>query len=136
MTSLGHYVRLCELAEDCLERVALTYDPTGRLLSIAQGGVTTKFLYDGTRLIAEYNGSNTLLRRYVHGDGVDDPIVWYDSAGTTNKRDLFKDERGSVIAADTGAAVTSLKYDEYGTRRAAVALVEGLLPVAQRHIRR
>ena len=93
---------------------ALTYDPTGRLLSIAQGGVTTKFLYDGTRLIAEYNGSNTLLRRYVHGDGVDDPIVWYDSAGTTNKRDLFKDERGSVIAADTGAAVTSLKYDEYG----------------------
>jgi len=93
---------------------ALTYDPTGRLLSIAQGAVTTKFLYDGTKLIAEYNGSNGLLRRYVHGDGVDDPIVWYDSSGTTNKRNLFKDERGSVIAADTGAAVTSLKYDEYG----------------------
>jgi RHS repeat-associated protein len=93
---------------------ALTYDPTGRLLSVAQGAVTTKFLYDGTRLIAEYNGSNTLLRRYVHGDGVDDPIVWYDSSGTTNKRNLFKDERGSVIAADTGTAVTSLKYDEYG----------------------
>lgn len=93
---------------------ALTYDPTGRLLSIAQSGVTTKFLYDGTRLIAEYNGSNTLLRRYIHGDGVDDPIVWYDSTGTTNKRNLFKDERGSVIAADTGSAVTSLKYDEFG----------------------
>jgi RHS repeat-associated protein len=93
---------------------ALIYDPTGRLLSIAQSGVTTKFLYDGTRLIAEYNGSNTLLRRYIHGDGVDDPIVWYDSTGTTNKRNLFKDERGSVIAADTGSAVTSLKYDEYG----------------------
>ncbi len=93
---------------------ALAYDPTGRLLSIAQGGVTTKFLYDGTRLIAEYNGSNTLLRRYIHGDGVDDPIVWYDSTGTTNKRNLFKDERGSVIAADTGSAVTSLKYDEFG----------------------
>lgn len=93
---------------------ALTYDPTGRLMSIAQGGVTTKFLYDGTRMIAEYNGSNALLRRYVHGDGVDDPIVWFDSSGTTNKRNLFKDERGSVIAADTGSAVTSLKYDEYG----------------------
>jgi RHS repeat-associated protein len=92
----------------------LSYDPTGRLLSVTQGGATTKFLYDGTRLIAEYNGSNVLLRRYVHGDGVDDPIVWYDSTGTTNKRDLFKDERGSVIAADTGAAVTSIKYDEYG----------------------
>jgi RHS repeat-associated protein len=92
----------------------LTYDPTGRLLSTAQGGVTTKFLYDGTKLIAEYNGSNALLRRYIHGDGVDDPIVWYDSTGTTNKRNLFKDERGSVIAADTGSAVTTIKYDEYG----------------------
>ncbi len=93
---------------------ALAYDPTGRLLSIAQGGTTTKFLYDGTRLIAEYNGSNSLLRRYVHGDGVDDPIVWYGSAGTTNKRNMFKDERGSVIAADTGSSVTTIKYDEYG----------------------
>jgi RHS repeat-associated protein len=93
----------------------LTYDPTGRLLSTAQGGVTTKFLYDGTRMIAEYNGANALLRRYIHGDGVDDPIVWYDSTGTTNKRNLFKDERGSVIAADTGSAVTTIKYDEYGT---------------------
>ncbi|MCF8508477.1 MAG: hypothetical protein K9G83_07045 [Hyphomonadaceae bacterium] len=92
----------------------LAYDPTGRLLATAQGGVTTKFLYDGTRLIAEYNSSNSLLRRYIHGDGVDDPIVWYDSTGTTNKRNLFKDERGSVIVADTGSAVTSLKYDEFG----------------------
>lgn len=93
---------------------ALTYDPTGRLMSITQGGTTTKFLYDGTRLIAEYNGSNVLLRRYVHGDGVDDPLVWYDSSGTTNKRNLFKDERGSIVAADTGSAVTTIKYDEYG----------------------
>jgi RHS repeat-associated protein len=62
-----------------------------------------------------------LLRRYVHGDGVDDPIVWYDSSGTTNKRNLFKDERGSVIAADAGTAVTSIKYDEYGNATTAGA---------------
>lgn len=93
---------------------SLAYDPTGRLMSITLGGTTTKFLYDGTRLIAEYNGSDALLRRYVHGDSVDDPIVWYDSSGATNKRNLFKDERGSVVAADTGSAVTSIKYDEYG----------------------
>ncbi len=93
---------------------SLAYDPTGRLMSVTLGGTTTKFLYDGTRMIAEYNGSNSLLRRYVHGDGVDDPIVWYDSSGTTNKRNLFKDERGSVVAADTGSSVTTIKYDEYG----------------------
>ncbi len=93
---------------------AAVYDPTGRLLSISQGGATTKFLYDGTRLIAEYNGAGALQRRYVHGDGVDDPLVWFEGSGTTSRSQLFKDERGSVIAADTGAAVTTKQYDEYG----------------------
>ena len=41
--------------------------------------VTTEFLYDGDRLVAEYDPSrsagNQLLRRYVHGPGVDEPIV-------------------------------------------------------------
>jgi RHS repeat-associated protein len=92
----------------------LAYDPTGRLRSVTQGGVTTKFRYDGTRLVAEYDGANALLRRYIHGDGVDDPIVWFEGGSGLNKHDLFKDERGSVIAADTGSAVTSLRYDEYG----------------------
>ncbi len=92
------------------------YDATGRLVQIAQGGATTRFLYDGTRLIAEYDGAGALLRRYVHGDGVDDPMVWIE--GTTARSHLFKDERGSVIAADTGSAVTTMRYDEYGARDA------------------
>ena len=94
------------------------YDPTGRLVQIAQGGATTRFLYDGTRLIAEYDGAGALLRRYVHGDGVDDPMVWFEGAGTSVRSHLFKDERGSVIAADTGSAVATMRYDEYGARDA------------------
>ncbi len=95
------------------------YDATGRLVQIAQGGATTRFLYDGTRLIAEYDGVGALLRRYVHGDGVDDPMVWVEGAGTRNH--LFKDERGSVIAADTGSAVATMRYDEYGARDASAS---------------
>ncbi len=94
------------------------YDATGRLVQIAQGGATTRFLYDGTRLIAEYDGAGALLRRYVHGDGVDDPMVWIEGAGTSVRNHLFKDERGSVIAADTGSAVATMRYDEYGARDA------------------
>ncbi len=97
---------------------ALVYDAKGRLLSVSQAGATTRFLYDGTRLIAEYDGVGALLRRYVHGDGVDDPMVWVEGAGTTARSHLFKDERGSVIAADTGSAVTTMRYDEYGARDA------------------
>jgi RHS repeat-associated protein len=93
---------------------ALTYDPTGRLLSIAQGTTVTRFLYDGTRMIAEYDGANVLLRRYVHGDGVDDPIVRFNYLNNGVKANLFKDERGSVVAADGGTTVNYARYDEYG----------------------
>ncbi len=57
----------------------LAYDPLGRLRTYATGGATTAFLYSGDQLVAEYNGT-TLLRRYVHGAGVDVPIAWYEGA--------------------------------------------------------
>ncbi|MBW8734980.1 MAG: hypothetical protein JF571_11885, partial [Asticcacaulis sp.] len=60
----------------------LTYDAEDRLLSIAKGSSTTRFLYDGVDLIAEYDGGGTLLRRYVHGPGDDEPLVWYEGDGT------------------------------------------------------
>jgi hypothetical protein len=57
----------------------LRYDPLGRLYETTGSGggaATTRFVYDGDELIAEYNSSGTLLRRYAHGSGVDDPVVW------------------------------------------------------------
>jgi YD repeat-containing protein len=45
---------------------AITYDPAMRLYQLAGSG-TTRFLYDGNDLVAEYDGAGTLLRRYVHG---------------------------------------------------------------------
>ena len=77
----------------------MKYDPLGRLYEIAiTGGATTRFLYDGANVIAEYNGSNSLLRRYVHGPGADEPAVWLEGTGTSNKRWLHADARGSIIA--------------------------------------
>ncbi|WP_371394206.1 RHS repeat domain-containing protein [Glycocaulis abyssi] len=97
--------------------VSLTYDPAGRLYQTAQvSGATTRFLYDGANLIGEYDASNTLLRRYVQGPGLDAPLVRYDGTGTTNRRWLITDERGSVVAETnaSGAAVQINTYDEYG----------------------
>jgi hypothetical protein len=48
--------------------------------------------------MAEFDGANTMLRRYVHGPGVDEPLVWYEGAGTSSRRFLQADERGSVVA--------------------------------------
>ncbi|WP_257543907.1 RHS repeat-associated core domain-containing protein [Sphingopyxis sp. DBS4] len=94
----------------------LRYDPLGRLYETVGGGSTTRLLHDGDELVAEYNGSGTLLRRYAHGSSVDDPVVWYEGSGTASPRWLHSDHQGSVIAVTdaTGAAIAINSYDEYG----------------------
>lgn len=94
----------------------LDYDPALRLYQTTGAGVTTRFGYDGTDLIAEYNGSNTLLRRYVHGPGDDEPLVWYEGNALTDRRWLHGDERGSIIAISNGAGsnIAINSFDEYG----------------------
>ena len=95
--------------------VTLSYDPLGRLQQTVAGSTTTTFLYDGDRLTAEYNGS-TLLRRYVHGTGIDEPLVWYEGAGTTDRRWLHADNQGSIVAWSntTGAMGEVYTYGPYG----------------------
>ncbi|WP_338445660.1 RHS repeat-associated core domain-containing protein [Pelagerythrobacter marensis] len=98
---------------------SMVYDPLGRLWQVGDltsGGATTRFGYDGIAMIGEYNTANQLQRRYVHGPGIDSPIVWYEGSGTTNRRFLHADERGSIIAVSnaSGALLRANAYDEYG----------------------
>ena len=106
--------------------VTLYYDPTGRLSRLTQGANTTKFEHLGPRLVIERNAAGTILRRYVHGPGDDEPVVWYEGAGTAaaNLRYLHTDERGSVIAVtnSSGTSIATIKYDEYGIPQANAAL--------------
>jgi RHS repeat-associated protein len=90
-----------------------------RLAQLASGS-TTRFAYDGLDRIAEYDGSNALLRRYVHGPNIDEPLVWYEGSGTTDRRFLSSDERGSVISVTDGSGtVLALnRYDEFGQPQA------------------
>ncbi|WP_338426903.1 RHS repeat domain-containing protein [Sphingopyxis kveilinensis] len=93
----------------------LRYDPLGRLYETVGGGASTRFLYDGDQLVAEYDGTGNLLRRYAHGQNIDDPVVWYEGSGTMS-RWLHTDHQGSVIAVTdmSGAAIAINAYDEYG----------------------
>jgi RHS repeat-associated protein len=99
--------------------LALSYDPLGRLKQTVAGTTTTQYLYDGDRLTAEYNGSTTLpLRRYVHGAGVDEPLVWYEGSGISDKRWFHTDHQGSVVATSDGSgnvvSATQYVYGPYG----------------------
>jgi RHS repeat-associated protein len=97
----------------------LRYDPLGRLHESVSASGTRRFLYDGSDLVAEYNGSGALLRRYVHGLGAgDDPLVWFEGSGVAHsaRRYLFPDERGSIVAVtnEAGSVIGVNTYDEYG----------------------
>jgi RHS repeat-associated protein len=94
----------------------LSYDPMSRLYQTVGGGVTTKMQYDGVSLIGEYNSGGTLQRRYVHGPGTDEPLVWYEGSSTTDRRWLISDSLGSVIGVSnaSGASTAINTYDDYG----------------------
>jgi len=95
---------------------SLAYDGVGRLRQTTIGGVVTNLLYDGVDLIGEYDGSNNVVRRYVHGPGVDEPLVWYEGSGTTNKTWLYGDHQGSIVgqADGTGTSTALYSYGPFG----------------------
>jgi len=100
--------------------VSLAYDAEGRLRQTLEpnglGTLTTNMLYDDTKLVAEYDSSGNILRRYVHGSGADNPLVWYEGSGTTNKNWFYTDQLGSVVAtANTSGAKTAIyTYGPFG----------------------
>ncbi len=95
---------------------SLNYEPSGRLWSVVSGGTTTLFLYSGPDMVAEINPSAQILRRYVPGPGTDEPLVWFEGAGTGDPRWLLQDPQGSVVAVTNaaGSAIATNTYDEYG----------------------
>jgi RHS repeat-associated protein len=73
------------------------------------------FHYHGGEFIETQSASGA-TRRYVHGPGIDEPLVWYEGAGTNDRRYLHADERGSIVAVsdNSGNVIGINKYDEYG----------------------
>lgn len=96
--------------------INLSYYVDGRLFDASTNGQGPLFHYAGHTMVAEYDGYLNLLRRYVHGPGTDEPLVWYEGTGTSNRRFLHADERGSIIAHsnDQGTVTQVNSYDEYG----------------------
>lgn len=97
----------------------LEYDPEGRLYRYStDGGANwTTYLYDGANLIGEYSGTATSPnRRYIHGTGTDNPLVWLEGSGTSDVRWYYTNYQGSVVAVTGGVGnlLALYKYDPYG----------------------
>lgn len=106
-----------------LGAATLTYDAASRLSKTIINGTETQLLYDGTNLVAEYNNTGTLLKRYVHSNGIDEPIVIYNDASTTNKNWFYADHLGSIVALanTTGAATANYTYSAEGKQGGSTA---------------
>jgi RHS repeat-associated protein len=99
--------------------LTLAYDPNGRLWQSSGGASgTTRYLYDGDDLIAEYNGSGAMTARYAFASGEDEPVMADGGSALdcTQTRFLHPDAQGSIIGlADCGGnARATNTYDEYG----------------------
>ena len=94
--------------------VAYGYDALGRRLTKSVDGVVTNYLSDGNREIAEYGGTGTLLRRYVYGPAVDEPIATVSATGAHSYN--HQDALGSVVALsdDTGTVTDRYSYGAFG----------------------
>jgi RHS repeat-associated protein len=104
--------------------VTLGYDPSGMLASLSGPSGSRDYLYDGDKLVAEYTvGTASVLRRYVHADGPDEPVVQYEGSGFTTRRYLHADERGSIVATtdNGGTALSTVKYSPDGVAATAPA---------------
>jgi RHS repeat-associated protein len=98
----------------------LSYDPLNRL-NVYNPGTLRRFVYDGNEAAAELDSAGAIQNRYVIGDGPDEVLVDYVGSGTTSRRFLSTDERGSVISlTDSSGALLGIDtYDEYGKPGAA-----------------
>jgi RHS repeat-associated protein len=105
---------------------AYAYDPLGRRIQKSGTGVTqTFFLNDGSDEIAEYSSSGAVVRRFVPGPAINEPIVYENCSGATQPactgnvayEYFHTDHHGSVIAmSGTGAQSVEgpYTYDGYG----------------------
>jgi RHS repeat-associated protein len=98
----------------------LTYEPGSEQLLGTYNpltGLDTRFGWSGRQMITEFSASPwQVLRRYVPGPNVDEPIIWYEGSGTNDRRWLHADERGSIVSVTdaSGATIAINSYDEYG----------------------
>lgn len=89
------------------------YDGLGRRIEKVANGPTRRYIYDFEDVLLEYDGANTLLARYTHGPGIDEPIAVTKGGSTFF---YHQDGLGTVtdLTDSAGATTKSYSYDAYG----------------------
>ena len=96
--------------------VSYSYDDHHRRVKKTVGTATTYFLWSGDTLLAEYNASGVLQRRYLYAAGFA-PVQVHDIAGaTTTAYDVHTDHLDTprLLTSSTGAVVWNSHHEPFG----------------------
>ena len=101
---------------DNWQQLDFKYDVYNRRSEKFIDGYATRYLYDGDHVIAEYDGNNNLLRKYVYGHGIDQPVSMIEVADSNAAYYYHYDALGSVIALSdsSGDTVQTYEYSVFG----------------------
>lgn len=93
--------------------VTHSYDPVGRRSKKIIGSTSTRYVYDGSQVVEEFDGNGQVLRRYVLGPGLDRPVAMVVGS---NYFYYHFDGQGSVMALSdaTGTDVEVYGYGPFG----------------------
>jgi RHS repeat-associated protein len=98
------------------QEIAYKHDVLGRRVEKKVDGFSTRYVYDGAHVIAEYDGNNNLLRKYMYGPGIDQPVCMIEVADANAVYYYHFDALGSVVALSdaAGDTVQTYEYSVYG----------------------
>jgi RHS repeat-associated protein len=96
------------------QEIAYKHDVLGRRVEKKVDGYSTRYCYNGRSVIAEYDGNNNLLRKYVHGPG--GPVCMIEVGANNATYYYHYDALGSIVALsdENGDTVQTYEYSGYG----------------------
>jgi RHS repeat-associated protein len=126
--SVYHYYYDCENLLTCAVylgpsnlHIDYAYDYANRRIErkevSSQSTEILRYVYDGDSIIAEYDGSGNLLRKYIHGPNIDEPVCMINVGGESETKYYYHfDGLGSVAALtdNSGQKIETYRYDPFG----------------------
>jgi RHS repeat-associated protein len=100
------------------------YDALGRRIAEDVGGAVLAFVYDGDRIVGEYDGAGNMARTAIYGAGIDEALRL--DAGSTHHY-YHGDALCSVwqMSDQTGSVAGETKYDVFGVTQGGIVSTAG-----------
>jgi len=99
------------------------YDALGRRIRTIIRGVTTKYYYDGQRVILETDNAGTEQRGFVYGNYIDEVLCMIDYTANPDADYYYGHDHlfsVCVLFDDSGAITEYTQYDAYGYARTGI----------------